>query len=141
MRRDDLCEILGKLPASDLTKTVLVLRFGTAITLDCVLRNEDEYLVVRGREAGTNDEGRAFFVPYDDVLCVKLDRSVKVSEVKQMYGEKAADEDAPKATDGAKAADPTVTPPPAAPMDPAAIAKQNLLARIRAARTGSKLPG
>lgn len=141
MRRDDLCDILDKMPPNDLPKTVLVLRFGTAITLDTVLRQEKEYLVARGREAGTNDEGRAFFVPYDDVLCVKLDRVVKVSEVKQMFGEKGeaeVDITAPKANAGP---DLTVTPPPATAMDPAAIAKQNLLARIRAARTGSKLPG
>ena len=143
MRRDDLCDILDKMPPNDLTKTVLLLRFGTAITLDSVLRKEKEYLVARGREAGTNDDARAFFVPYDDVLCLKLDRTVKASEVQRMYGETADDEadlNAPQAA-AAEKADLTATPAPAAPMDPAAIAKQNLLARIRAARTGSKLPG
>ena len=144
MRRDDLCDILDKLPPHDVPKTVLILRFATSITLDAVLRTEDEYLVVRGREAGTNDDARAFFVPYDEVLCIKLDRVVKLSEVKRMFGEKAEDEadnNAPKATGESGKADPTLTPAPAAPMDPAAIAKQNLLARIRAARTGTKLPG
>jgi len=146
MRRDDLLDILGKIPPHDLTKIVLILRFGTSITLDTVLRREDEYLVVRGREAGTNDEGRAFFVPFDDVLCVKFDRAVKVSEIKRLYGETVEDDidlTAPsKPTEAdAKAksalADAAV---PVAAMDPAAIAKQNLLARIRAARTGAKLP-
>ena len=143
MRRDDLCDILDKMPPHDLTKTVLLLRFGTAITLDSVLRKEKEYLVARGREAGTNDDARAFFVPYDDVLCLKLDRVVKASEVKRMYGETTEDEadlNAPPAAATAEKTDLTATPAPAAPMDPAAIAKQNLLARIRAARTGSKLP-
>ena len=144
MRRDDLCAILDMMPPHDLTKVVLVLRFNTAITLDSVLRKETEYLVVRGREAGTNDEGRAFFVPFDDVLCVKLDRVVKASEVKRLYGETAVEETdltAPKPAEGAAKVDTGDTPAPAALMDPAAIAKQNLLARIRAARTGSKLPG
>lgn len=144
MRRDDLCDILDKIPPHDVPKTVLILRFATSITLDSIIRKEDEYLVVRGREAGTNDDARAFFVPFDEVLCVKLDRVVKLSEMKRMYGEKAEDEadnNAPKATGEAGKTDPTVTPAPASPMDPAAIAKQNLLARIRAARTGTKLPG
>jgi hypothetical protein len=143
MRRDDLCAILDKMPPHDLTKVVLILRFNTAITLDSVLRKEEEYVVVRGREAGTNDEGRAFFVPYDDVLCVKLDRVVKASEVKRLYGETVEEEtdlNPVKSAEGGAKADGIVTPPPVAPMDPAAIAKQNLLARIRAARTGSKLP-
>jgi len=145
MRRDDLLDILGKIPPHDLTKIVLILRFGTSITLDTVLRREDEYLVVRGREAGTNDEGRAFFVPFEDVLCVKFDRVVKVSEIKRLFGEVVEDDidlTAPtKAVEADAKANPADTPVPATPMDPAAIAKQNLLARIRAARTGAKLPG
>jgi len=145
MRRDDLLDILGKIPPHDLTKIVLILRFATSITLDTVLRREDEYIVVRGREAGTNDEGRAFFVPFEDVLCVKFDRVVKVSEIKRLFGEVVEDDidlTAPtKAVEADAKANPADTPVPATPMDPAAIAKQNLLARIRAARTGAKLPG
>jgi hypothetical protein len=140
MTRDDLLDVLDKVPSDDLSKTVLILRGVASITLDAVVRREDDYIVVRGREGGTNDEGRAFFVPYQDVLFVKIDRVMKVEELKRMYGEKVevpSDIPGEKAAD-AKAADAkavTATPPPAAPMDPAAIAKQNLLARIRAARS------
>jgi hypothetical protein len=145
MRRDDLCDILSRIPPTDLTKTVLTLRFGTAVTLDSVLRQEAEYLVVRGREAGTNDEGRVFFVPFEDVLCLKIDRVMKAHELKRMYGEKVEEDgDAGdlKPDGKAEAAKPDLPPAqPAAPMDPASIAKQNLLARIRAARTGTKMPG
>ena len=150
MRRDDLCDILDKMPPNDLTKTVLLLRFGTAITLDSVLRKEKEYLVARGREAGTNDDARAFFVPYDEILFVKLDRTVKLSDLQKMYGDAVSNEDesildreadntaeakhAPQEKASLKDIA-SITPAPA--MDPAAIAKQNLLARIRAARTAA----
>lgn len=142
MTADDVHDILDKLPADDLLKTVLNLRFGSAITIDAIARREADYLVVRGRENGTTDEGRGFFVPYEDILYIKIDRVLKVDELKRMYGEKVAavaDASGEAKTDEAKAVD--NTPAQATAMDPAAIAKQNLLARIRAARTAAGVKG
>jgi hypothetical protein len=150
MQRDTVYELITKIPKFDIAKTVLTLRFNASITLDLVVRYENDYLVVRGREAGTNDDGRAFFVPYEEILFVKIDRTIKLSDLQKMYGETVTNEDesildraADSLIDGelnnaAKTAlnDVSVmTPAPA--MDPAGIAKQNLLARIRAARTAA----
>ena len=148
MRRDDVCEVLKKIPEVDLTKVVLVLRYGAAITVDVIARIEEDYLVIRGRENGTNDEGRAFFVPFDDILFLRLDRIVTLGEMKGWYGEKMAagseKGELPTTASEAKAAEKnaaspalTSTPAPAPAMDPAGIAKQNLLARIRAVRSGT----
>jgi hypothetical protein len=142
MTADDVHDILDKIPAEDQSKTVLWLRYGAGITIDAVARREEEYLVLRGRENGTSDEGRAFFVPYADILYIKIDRLLKIEDLKRMYGEKVAvtvsklDADTPIEE---KAADDT--PAPVAAMDPAAIAKQNLLARIRAAKTAAGAKG
>ncbi len=144
MHREDVLDILDKIPKEDLTKTILTLRWGGIITIDQVARAEDDYLVVRGREGGSNDEGRAFFVPFEEILYLKLDRVVGVYEIKRMYGEKM---DAPDTLsehspigggkgDGKTADGKPVNGKPAPEtMDPAAIAKQNLLARIRAAKS------
>jgi hypothetical protein len=152
MRRDDVCEVLKKIPEVDLTKVVLVLRYNAAITIDVLARIEEDYLVVRGRENGTNDEGRAFFVPFDDILFIRLDRIVTLGEMKGWYGEKMAEgtekTELPTSASEAKAAEKkttaapysTTTPAPAPAMDPAGIAKQNLLARIRAVRSGAGAP-
>lgn len=151
MLRDDLFDVLERIPEFDLTKTVLQLRFNSAITVDVICRKEEDYLVVRGREAGTNDEGRLFFVPYEDVLYVKIDKVYKTADVKRMYGEKVTAEDeydpfaqpeaaAAPAAAGAKPVDATPTPAAMNAHDPATIAKNNLLARIRAARTAAGVP-
>lgn len=139
MHREDVLDILERIPKEDLTKTILTLRGGGMITIDQIGRTEDDYLIVRGREGGSNDEGRAFFVPFEEILYVKLDRVVGVYEIKRMYGEKM---DAPDTLSehspigggkgDVRAAD---GKPPQETMDPAAIAKQNLLARIRAAKS------
>lgn len=142
MTADDLHDILDKVPAEDLSKVVLCLRFGAAVTIDAIARRETDYLVIRGRENGTTDEGRAFFVPYEDILYVKLDRLIRIDELKRMYGENATapvELGSEVKVETGKLAD--STPAPAAAMDPAAIAKQNLLARIRAARTAAGVSG
>lgn len=137
MTADDVHDILDKLSSDDLPKTVLVLKHGAAVTIDAIARREAEYLVIRGRENGTTDEGRALFVPYEEVLYMKVDRPVRIEDLKRMYGEtvtaKVSVLDQPKADVQVTAA----TPAPAAAMDPAGIAKQNLLARIRAAKTAA----
>ena len=150
MQRDTVYDIISKIPMVDISKTVLTLRFNASITLDLVVRYEADYLVVRGREAGTNDDARAFFVPYEEILFMKLDRTVRLSDLQKMYGETVTNEDESlldRAADNAAEAKLTgedksvpkdvsvATPAPA--MDPASIAKQNLLARIRAARTAA----
>ena len=150
MLRDTVYDLITKIPKVDIAKTVLTLRFNSSITLDLVIRYEADYFVVRGREMGTNDDGRAFFVPYEEILFVKLDRTVKLSDLQKMYGDAVTNEDESildrEADNTAEAkhaplekASPkdiaSITPAPA--MDPAAIAKQNLLARIRAARTAA----
>ena len=150
MQRDTVYDIVSKIPKVDISKTVLTLRFNASITLDLVVRYEADYFVVRGREAGTNDDARAFFVPYEEILFMKLDRTVRLSDMQKMYGETVTNEDESlldRAADNAAEAKLTgedksvpkdvsvATPAPA--MDPASIAKQNLLARIRAARTAA----
>lgn len=150
MQRDTVYDIVSKIPKVDISKTVLTLRFNASITLELVVRYEADYFVVRGREAGTNDDSRAFFVPYEEILFMKLDRTVRLSDLQKMYGETVTNEDESlldRAADNAAEAKLTgedksvpkdvsvATPAPA--MDPASIAKQNLLARIRAARTAA----
>ncbi len=66
---------------------------GLAISLERVIRVEEDYVVVRGRPAGTTDAGRIFFVPYDQVCFVGFIKEVKLSQVQALYGETAVDEE------------------------------------------------
>lgn len=145
MRREDCAELFDKIPKADHPQINLILRGQGMITVDVLIRLEPTYVVLRGREQGSTDEGRAFFVPYDEIAYFRLEKVVKLGEIKAMYGEtgfvdaedallKGVEKPAEEASPGVG----TKTPPPvASPMtstDPAAIARQNLLERIRAAR-------
>ncbi|OWK43224.1 hypothetical protein [Fimbriiglobus ruber] len=153
MRREDIYGLIRRIPPLDHSKTVLVLRGDRSINVDIFYRMEPEYLVVRGRENGTNDEERGFFVPYEEIAYIKLERTVKLNELKRMYGEQTGpDEDLLAMVTAETAATTTPlpvnsktpttipTPTPIESLDPAAIAKQNLLERIRAARTSAGVP-
>ena len=149
MRREDCVDLFSKIPQGYHPQVNLILRGQGMITVDVVIRFEEHYLVLRGREQGSTDEGRAFFVPYDEIAYFRLERVVKLGEIKAMYGEtghvdaedallagtETAEADAAAETSAGSA---SKTPPPVAtpsgPIDPAAIARQNLLERIRAAR-------
>ena len=145
MRREDCEELFQKIPRDYHPQINLILRGQGMITVDVLIRFEPQYVVLRGREQGSTDEGRAFFVPYEEIAYLRLERVVKLSELKAMYGETGYvdAEDAllaaeGKPADGATAGVDSKTPAPAVgpmvPGDPAAIARQNLLERIRAAR-------
>ena len=161
MRREDCMEMFGKIPEGMHPYVNLVLRNGFCLAVSTVARYEETYLVFSGREGGTSDEGRGFFVPYDEVSYIRIERPVRVGELKTMYGEtgyqdmedrldemtREADRKAEgQASPASPAPIPVANGTPIMASDPAAIARQNLLDRIRAARanvagTTGKLSG
>jgi hypothetical protein len=145
MQRDECIDLLTRIPVAEHGQINLILHNRMLVTIDTIIKMEPAYLVLRGREGGSTDEGRGFFVPYEEIAYIRLERVVKVGELRRMFGDSEyVDVDllAPKAEGGSdsdtKAEIETKTPPPgASPLgsqDPASIAKQNLLDRIRAAR-------
>jgi hypothetical protein len=152
MRREECVELFKTIPETYHAQVNLVMRNQAIISVDAVARFEPMYIVFRGREGGTTDEGRAFFVPYEEIAYVRLERVVRLGELKLLYGETgyvdAEDRlSAAELKEEAKLPVDTQTPLPAPstlPQDPASIAKQNLLDRIRATRASvagvAKLP-
>ena len=144
MRREECVELFKRIPDEYHPQINFILRNQAVLSVDIVARFEPSYIAFRGREGGTTDEGRAFFVPYEEIAYVRLERVVKLGELKLMYGETGYvdAEDRLSVADKKDQADPKLTvdaqtPPPVTgnmPQDPASIAKQNLLDRIRATR-------
>lgn len=141
MLKSDLLELLERIPPSDMTKVVIVLKGGQGLNVETVFRHEETYFIMRGRESGSNDENRAFFVPYDEITYVKIERVVMLHELEKMYnctapmaGQAKTEESASPTKPESTAAPITQTPLPQ-PLDPATIARNNLLERIRAAKS------
>ena len=140
MLRDEVLDLIKRVPLLDHPKLVFVLTVGVSVNLDLIARVEKNYIVVRGREAGSNDEGRGFFIPFETIAMIKLEKLVRINEFRAMYNEPlevsvGLGDDSDEAP---KEASVTVTPKPvSAPVGPTDTAKQNLLDRIRAARTSA----
>jgi hypothetical protein len=128
MTGQEWIEMFLLIPDTEL-KLVIVLQNGTELCVDTLVRFEPSFLVVRGRAGGSIDESRGFFVPYDQMTCLRLDRVLTLEDLETMFG--LPDEVPAKLTET-----PVVTsanPTPTAPTDPAA-ASRLLLERIRSVR-------
>lgn len=124
---------------------MMVMTSGPAeIAIHEILRLEEEYLVIRGRLGGTNNEGRIFFVPYDQLIYVGLQKPVRPADVAALY-DPSLPVEVPSPPESAEAAaeppeeteaagDPEPAAPSATPHEtPTASPKRaELLERIRA---------
>ena len=77
--------LLRRIPNELQDFLVFVTSIGTEISVQSILRMEDEYIVVRGRLAGTTDVGRVFFIPLADVNHVFLQKEMKETEIQALY--------------------------------------------------------
>src|SRR5262245_58990547 len=101
--------LLRRIPPALHDSLAVMTTVGTEITIQAFVRVEEEYLVIRGRLAGTTDTGRVFFVPFDQINYLGFTREVKEPEILALYDEPEA---------GASLAPPPTpvdapTPPPA----------------------------
>lgn len=143
MRNDEWINLMRLIPPEQQDELVLVLQNGVELSVDQLVRFESNFVVVRGRVAGTSDEGRGFFVPYDQLTYFRIDRVVKAGELRRLCGERVSAAEL-AAEDGLAGQGITATPEaPAAPSEaadpqpePANAARNKLLERIRAAKTG-----
>ena len=60
---------------------------GIEINISDIFRLEHEYLVLRGRLAGSTEAGRVFFIPYDQVAFLGFIKEIKENQVRTIYGE------------------------------------------------------
>ncbi len=146
--------LLRRIPSDQHNTLALVTTIGIEINIQNLVRIEDDYVVIRGRLAGTTETGRAFFVPYDQINYVGILREIKEPQIRALYGEAPPAEEVEQKTDAASTesagAQPTATEatpvlasppepeatPPAEPLKPAPQLKiprkSGVLERLRA---------
>ena len=139
MTNSDWIELFRVIPEVEHSKLVVVLQNGTEFSVDTLCKLEPNYLVLRGRMGGTIEESRGVFIPYSKMLCLRIERIVKVEEMIAMCGAaaEAAQAEAAAAVLVAEAAVVPPTPVPIAPNDPQA-ASRLLMDKIRANRAASR---
>jgi hypothetical protein len=85
MSNDAWIEMFRLIPEEERTKLIIVLQNASEISVDTLIRFEPHFLLLRGRVAGTIDEARGFFIPYNQMLYLRLERVVRVEEMDAMF--------------------------------------------------------
>jgi hypothetical protein len=78
--------LLRHIPAEQHDQYVLVTSGGNEIAVQGLLRIEMEFVVVKGRLAGSQDAGRVFFVPYSQIDYFGTFKPVKDSDFNDVFG-------------------------------------------------------
>lgn len=125
---------LRLIPEAEHGKLVVVLSNGSEICVDTLCRYESNFLVMRGRTGGTIEEARGYFIPYNQMVCLRIDRSIKLEELEGMFG--PADEQSAAFAKETPLVPVSRHPTPLAPTNPAE-ASRLLLDRIRTVRATS----
>jgi hypothetical protein len=127
-------DMLRVVPEDDQNQMVIVLQNGAEITVDTLFGFEPNFLVMRGRVGGTTDEGRAFFIPYDQMLYCRIERVTNIAEIRDfMQGKSKAA--APVSSEPIIHTAPApIAVAPVPPVTDATANRNALLDRIRAAR-------
>jgi hypothetical protein len=99
-----------RIPADLEDALALGLTTGAEIAVQKIVRLEPDFMILRGRLAGTQDTGRIVLVPYAQLTFAAITRMLKDTEVEEIFGK------------GEPAAPPTLAGAPAEPSAPAAEA-------------------
>jgi hypothetical protein len=78
--------ILQMIPAEKQNQYCLVTKNGTEIAIQNFLRIENQCLIFRGRLAGSQDQGRLFFVSYDQIEYFSSMYPIKETDYEDTFG-------------------------------------------------------
>jgi hypothetical protein len=82
--------LLRRIPQDQHDTLAIMTTVGIEINLQTILRVEEDYVVIRGRLAGTTDTGRVFFVPFSQINYLGFTKEVREAQIKALYGEAPA---------------------------------------------------
>ncbi|MCX7664987.1 MAG: hypothetical protein N2112_05525 [Gemmataceae bacterium] len=134
MTNQEWIELFKRVPPEDLTSLVVVLKSRAEITVDTIVKFEPNYAIIRGRLAGTTDEGRGFIIPYDQLEYFRIEQFTKTSQLEKYGG---------VGSGSSHGSNPEIALAPTTaqvPTDPA-TASRMLLDKIRASRSQTSRPG
>lgn len=152
MTGQDWSRIFQQVPEDTQNALMLGLHNGTHIAVQDFLRVDEQYLLFRGRIAGTSDTGQVFCLPYDKLLYCCITRPLPERVMTHIFGpllhplvEAASTPEAeeappppPSAPEPSLVPPPVLTPPPLSPGSASGPGLSSLRERLRAKLSGSE---
>jgi hypothetical protein len=93
--------VLQQIPAEQHNQYMLVTSGGTAITIQALLRIEQEFVAFKGRLAGSQEAGRVFFIPYDNIDYLGTQEPLKEAEFHNVFGSMVVPASSPASAESA----------------------------------------
>lgn len=129
-------ELFRRIPTSMQDSLALGLTTGSEIVVQKIVRLDPDFMVIRGRLAGTQDAGRLVMIPYVQLTFVAVQRELKDAEVEAMFGKSAPVADVPPIPEmPPESAAAVVEPAPPAEVEPtkksATHSRTALVAKLR----------
>ena len=79
--------LLRLIPPKDQDNLMLLTSNRTEFAVQAILRLDPDFLIIKGRLAGSQDQGRVFFIPYEQIDHIGFYRAVKDAEFNEMFAE------------------------------------------------------
>src|SRR5437762_8731478 len=86
MQGSDWIALLRRIPAELHNTLALGLVTGEEVVVQQVIRLEENFVIVRGRMAGSTAEGRIMAVPYAHMTLVAITKRMSEPEVQTLFG-------------------------------------------------------
>jgi hypothetical protein len=77
--------VLRRIPEELHESLMIVTSIGTEICIQTIVRMEPEYLVIRGRLAGNVEVGRVFFIPFNNISHIRLQKEMKEPDIQAFF--------------------------------------------------------
>ena len=77
--------LLRQVPLERQNNLMLVTSAGTEIAVQGILRIDHEFFAFKGRLAGSQDAGRLFFLPFNQIDYVGFQREIKEAEFHELF--------------------------------------------------------
>ncbi len=79
--------LLRLVPPKDQDDLMLLTSNRTEFAVQAILRLDPDFLIIKGRLAGSQDQGRVFFIPYEQIDHIGFYRAVKDAEFNEMFAD------------------------------------------------------
>lgn len=87
MESNSWIPLFERIPASLHDSVALVLTTGSELVMQKLVKLDTDFIILRGRMAGTQDTGRVIVIPYSQLVAVALTRRVSDAELAAMLGQ------------------------------------------------------
>ncbi len=84
MQSVDWIKLLRLVPPELVDNVTLITVLGIEISVQTIIQMDEQYIVLRGRMSGTNDDGKSFIVPYDQLCFLGFTRPVPEAALLRM---------------------------------------------------------